>query len=86
MQNAAGITLYTTQWCGYCKSLKRRLNEAGLAYREVDIEASPEFGEAIERVTGGFRTVPTAEVCGTYLVNPSLEEIVEALERCPSYS
>ncbi|MEY2641535.1 MAG: hypothetical protein RLZZ368_182, partial [Actinomycetota bacterium] len=33
--------MYTTQWCGYCKRLKRDLNEAGVFFEEVDIEVVP---------------------------------------------
>jgi mycoredoxin len=86
MSEMQTITLYTTEWCSYCRSLKQKLNSASLAYREVDIEKHPEYGSVIERLTGGYRTVPTVEVCGSFLVNPSVDEIVEALERCASYS
>ena len=34
----ADLTMYTTSWCGFCRRLKLQLDEAGIAYREVDIE------------------------------------------------
>ncbi len=86
MQEAPRVTVYTTAWCGYCASLKRRLEAASIGYREIDIEEQPHYGRLIERLTGGFRTVPTVEVCGSYLVNPSLDEIVAALAACDTYS
>jgi mycoredoxin len=36
MSNAS-ITMYSTQWCGYCHRLKTALKSAGIAYEEVDI-------------------------------------------------
>ena len=30
--------MYSTTWCGYCRRLKLQLDQAGLDYREVDIE------------------------------------------------
>lgn len=86
MPETPPVTLYTTTWCSYCRSLKRRLEAASINYVEIDIEENPECAGMIETLTGGYRTVPTVEVCGTYLVNPSLDEIVEALEGCASYA
>jgi len=86
VSQAPQITIYTTIWCTYCQALKRKLDEAEITYCEVDIEDNPECAGIIERFTGGYRTVPTVEVCGSYLVNPSLDEIIDALKRCASYA
>ncbi len=32
------IVLYSTTWCGYCKAVKKLLAEAGVSFKEVDIE------------------------------------------------
>ena len=73
-EQAAGgpITVYSTAWCGHCKRLLRQLNEAQLDYRVVDIDEHPEHGARIEASTGGFRTVPTLEIDGDLLVNPTI--------------
>jgi len=73
------VTLFTTQWCGYCRRLKRQMDDAGIAYSEVDIDVETHFGSRITAVTGGNRTVPTAEIEGRLLVNPTLEEVVVAV-------
>lgn len=36
------IVIYTASWCGYCKSLKRFLDERKVSYKEHDIEKSEE--------------------------------------------
>lgn len=74
------VTMYTTEWCGHCKRLSRQMTEAGIEYSEVDVDATGAFDDAIRAATGGFRTVPTLDVGGTLLVNPTIEEIRRALK------
>jgi len=74
------VILFTTQWCGYCRRLKRQMADAGIAYSEVDVDVEPLYGRRIIAVTGGYRTVPTAEIEGRLLVNPTLDEVVAAVE------
>jgi glutaredoxin 3 len=31
------VTVYTTQFCGYCFAAKRLLGQRGITYREVDV-------------------------------------------------
>ena len=70
-----GVKMFTTTWCGYCKGTKRYLESKGITYEEIDIEQHPEYGEAIEQETGGYRTVPTLEIGGKLYVNPSRSEL-----------
>jgi mycoredoxin len=77
--------MYTTTWCGYCVRLKRTLDRAGIAYREVDVEADHEAAALVEYVNGGYRTVPTLVFPdGEWLTNPSLAEVQAELERLAS--
>jgi mycoredoxin len=73
------ITLYTTEWCGHCRRLKRQLDELGIAYREVDVDEDPDSGRRIIETTGGYRTVPSVDVGGRLLVNPDIAEVGRAL-------
>ncbi len=73
------ITMYSTVWCGYCRRLKRQLDEAGIAYREIDVDQEQGYDERIIAATGGYRVVPTLDVGGRLLVNPTLGQVVEAL-------
>ena len=54
--------MYTTQWCGYCKRLKRDLNDAGVHFEEVDIEVVADAAEKVAQVNGGNHTVPTLQI------------------------
>jgi mycoredoxin len=69
------VKMYTTTWCGYCVRTKRYLDRKGVAYEEINIEEHPEYGERIERATGGYKTVPTLEIDGRLMVNPSPREL-----------
>jgi mycoredoxin len=73
------VTLFTAEWCGYCRRLKRQMDDAGIAYAEVDIDVETQYGTRIIAATGGYRTVPTAEIDGRLLVNPTLDEVVAAV-------
>ena len=73
------VTMYTTTWCGYCRRLKRQMEDEGIAFREVDVDEDHRFDERIIAATGGFRTVPTIDAGGTLLVNPTLREVRAAL-------
>jgi mycoredoxin len=73
--------MYSTSWCGYCRRLKRQLSDAGIPFREIDIDSREHahLGDRIVEQTGGYRTVPTLEVRDRLLVNPTLGEVEEAL-------
>jgi mycoredoxin len=73
------VTMYATEWCGHCRRLKRQLGEAGIAYEEIDIDVERHFGDRIVAHTGGYRTVPTIEVGGKLLVNPTVDQVRSAL-------
>ena len=71
-----GLTLYSTQWCGYCHRLKRQLDREGISYVEVDIEREPAAATVVEQVNGGNQTVPTLVFAdGSALTNPSVGEV-----------
>lgn len=72
--------MFSTVWCGYCRRLKRQMDEAGISYTEIDLDEDPTHEARIIARTGGFRTVPTVDVAGRLLVNPTIQEVREALE------
>lgn len=73
------VTMFSTVWCGYCRRLKRQMDEAGISYREVDLDEDPTHGDRIIARTGGFRTVPTLDIGGELFVNPTIQEVRAAL-------
>jgi mycoredoxin len=73
------VTMYSTEWCGHCRRLKRQLEGAGISYREVDVDLEHRYGDRIVEATGGYRVVPTVEVGGRLLVNPTIGDVQAAL-------
>ena len=74
------ITMFSTEWCGYCRSLKLMLDKSGIGYSEVDIERTPGTPELVEQVNGGNQTVPTVVYPdGSTATNPSLNDVKAAL-------
>ncbi|MBI4238618.1 MAG: glutaredoxin 3 [Deltaproteobacteria bacterium] len=52
------ITLYTTDYCGYCRAAKRLLAERGLAFTEIDVTNNAAERAAVSARADGWRTVP----------------------------
>ena len=76
----AAMTIYSTQWCGYCHRLMKQLDREGVGYDVVDIEDDPKAAEYVMSVNGGNQTVPTVVFGdGTALTNPSLAQVKERL-------
>jgi len=76
----AQLTMYSTQWCGYCQRLKAQLGREGITYTEIDIEHDTEAAALVEKVNGGNRTVPTVVYeDGSAVTNPSLGQVKEKL-------
>lgn len=73
---AGTITMFSTEWCGYCKRLKLMLDKTGIGYTEIDIENTPGTPELVMEANGGNQTVPTVVFPdGTTATNPSLNDV-----------
>lgn len=70
------VTVYWRPGCGFCASLRRRLRRAGLATEERNIWSDPEAAAFVRSWADGNETVPTVDIAGTVLVNPSARQVV----------
>lgn len=78
---ASAVTMYTTQWCGYCMRLKKLMQREGIDFAEVDIENDAAAAELVMQANGGNRTVPTLLFRdGTALTNPSIDQVKSQLD------
>jgi mycoredoxin len=74
------VTMYSTQWCGYCFRLRKQLDREGIAYEVVDIEQVPDAALVVEQVNNGNQTVPTLVYSdGSAQTNPSVAQVREKL-------
>jgi mycoredoxin len=72
----AALTMYSTQWCGYCHRLRSQLDREGIAYDVVDIEKVPDAAQVVEQVNRGNQTVPTLVYAdGSAQTNPSVADV-----------
>lgn len=72
------ITMFSTEWCGYCKRLQKMLATTDIVVHEVNIEKTEGTAELVESLNGGNQTVPTVLFPdGTAATNPSLQEVKE---------
>ena len=77
---SAPMTIYSTQWCGYCHRLMKQLDREQVGYEVVDIEHDPAAADFVMGVNGGNQTVPTVVFAdGTALTNPSLAQVKQQL-------
>ena len=80
----APVTMFTTQWCGYCVRLKKLMQREGIQFAEVDIENDAAAAELVMQANGGNRTVPTLVFAdGSALTNPSIDQVKAQLAQLP---
>ena len=79
MADTNGVTVYTTEPCGFCSQAKALLDARGVSYREVNLAKDPAGRAALvaltgqmtfpqivvgERSIGGFRELVEADRAG----------------------
>jgi len=79
------LTIYTTEWCGYCQRLKKQLASLEVEFVEINIEEHPEAAQIVEKVNEGNQTVPTLVFSdGTAMTNPSAQSVISKLDELMS--
>ena len=74
------VTVYSTSWCPDCHRLTAFLDERGVEFRKIDIEADPKAAALVMKHNDGKRRVPTLEIDGEFLGNPPLAEVARRFE------
>jgi len=57
------VTVYSTDWCGFCEAAKRLLDDHGIDYAEVDVTSDPAFRQRVFDLSGQW-TVPLVVIDG----------------------
>ena len=76
---SAQIDLYWRPGCGFCSSLRRRLDKLGIEREEHNIWDDPDKAAIVREHANGNETVPTVVVDGVAMVNPSLAQLAAHL-------
>ena len=61
---AAQVKIYTRDWCGYCTSALRLLNNKGITYEQIDTTGDKATREWLVGASGGRTTVPQIFIDG----------------------
>ncbi len=73
------VTMYWRPGCGFCAALKRNLDQRGVVYETRNIWEDPTAAEFVRSVARGNETVPTVTVGDVSMVNPSADEVENAM-------
>lgn len=78
LRESARVVLYATEWCGYCKQIRRFLDQKGIPYQAFDIEKDAQARKAYEALGGGG--IPFVDVNGTLIRDYNPDAIMAALK------
>ena len=74
------VTVYWRPMCGYCETLKRSLATRGIDYDDVNIWEDRSQAEIVKQANNGDELVPTVRVGRTFMSNPSIDQVLAAVE------
>jgi len=83
MSRPLPITMYTRPTCEDSDLARRRLQELGIPFQEINVDEDEVAAQYVERVNQGYRSTPTI-VFGDevfIVVEPTVEELDAALRR-----
>lgn len=60
------VTIYTSQFCGFCHSAKRLLTQKGAAFDEIDVGGKPDLRQEMMHKSGRH-TVPQIWIGDTHV-------------------
>ncbi|MEK7600123.1 MAG: glutaredoxin family protein [Patescibacteria group bacterium] len=61
------ITIYGAEWCAFCHTAMRYLDDKKVAYTYIDVDKDPKSGmEAVEK--SGQRGIPVIDLAGDIIV------------------
>lgn len=69
------ITMYGADWCRDCRRTKAQLDELGVAYDYVDVEASAEAADAARAISGRTNIPVVVYPDGTHQVEPTNPQV-----------
>ena len=73
------IKIYGADWCARTRCSREHLDELGLEYGYVNVDADALAREWVKRHAGGRQKTPTIEIDGLVLIAPSVAQLEAAL-------
>ena len=75
------LILYGSEGCGFCISLKKELDDAGISYKFFDVTTNESYSEEMfnkinEAFPGSnYANFPVVDINGKILIRPELDEV-----------
>lgn len=79
MTNPQHIDFFWRPGCPFCMNLERKLGDAKVPFAKLNIWEDPDHAAFVRSVADGNEVVPTVRIGGTSLVNPSLDQVLQAM-------
>lgn len=73
------IDFYWRPGCGFCMMLERSLSKTGIPLTKHNIWDDPNHAETVRSHANGNETVPTVVIGDIALVNPSANQVLDAV-------
>ncbi len=74
------VTIYSADWCGFCRSAKEYLKSINVNFVEKNIETNPADGqEAFEK--SGQRGIPVLDIAGDIVIGFDRPKINDSLKK-----
>ncbi|MFS0866176.1 glutaredoxin family protein [Microbacterium sp. 179-B 1A2 NHS] len=73
------ITMFGADWCRDCRRTKSQLDELGVAYRYVDLEAEPDAADIAREISGRTNIPVVVYPDATHHVEPSNDDVATKL-------
>ena len=77
--NPVEVVMYCRTWCGDCARARRWLDDHGIAYTEIDVEADPTARERAASHNEGRLHTPTFEIGDGVCVDFHPDRLTELL-------
>ena len=74
------IDFFWRPGCGFCMNLERSLSNTGIPFEKFNIWEGDDHAAFVRSVADGNETVPTVRVGEAALVNPTLDQVLEAVK------
>lgn len=76
------VIVYSTSWCGFCRSEKQYFDSKNIAYEDKDVEKDASAQkELLEKIDGNFQGVPVTDIGGDIILGFDRPKIDETLKK-----
>ena len=77
--NPDTITMFGAAWCGDCRRTKKQLDELGVEYTYIDLEATPDAADVAKDISGRMNIPVVVYPDASHHVEPSNDDVATKL-------